>query len=280
VEHLEDALDAITAIRERGHQRVVFKEACGLAGHNSIRLWEPAVLPEQRQWLAHAFEQGRPLIVEPWLERELDFSVQLEMEPHGLRLCGYTGLINDRKGQFLANWAEANHRRCPPARADALLQAQADAPEQLRGFYARIFVSLEPELRRVGFAGPISIDAFLYRTPQGECRLKPVVEINPRYTMGRLTVELMKHACAVSCGLFRLVNRTQVHREGFANFPSYASLPGKRLPVRLEGDSGIRQGALCLNDPGQARVCLATFEVSPGLNPSDAVNDQLYPRPD
>jgi hypothetical protein len=39
-----------------------------------------------------------------------------------------------------------------------------------------------------------------------------VVEINPRYTMGRLTVELMKHTCPGSCGLFRLVTRAQAER--------------------------------------------------------------------
>ena len=29
----------------------------------------------------------------------------------------------------------------------------------------------------------------------------------------------------------------------------------------------IREGALCLNDPAQAQVCLATFQVSRTLNP-------------
>ncbi len=66
---------------------------------------------------------GRQLVVEPWLERELDFSVQLEMGPRGLKLCGYTGLVNDRKGQFLANWAEADYSRCLPAKVAALFGA-------------------------------------------------------------------------------------------------------------------------------------------------------------
>ena len=108
VDTLESALEAIAAIRRRGHHRVVAKEALGLAGHNAIRLWEPEVLTTQRRWLAHALQNGRQLVIEPWLERELDFSVQLEMGPRSLKLCGYTGLINDRKGQFQANWAEAN----------------------------------------------------------------------------------------------------------------------------------------------------------------------------
>jgi hypothetical protein len=35
-------LSAVAGIRRQGHHRVVIKEAFGLAGHNAIRLWEPA----------------------------------------------------------------------------------------------------------------------------------------------------------------------------------------------------------------------------------------------
>lgn len=280
VDTLEDALGAIAAIRCRGHHRVVVKAAHGLAGHNAIRLWEPEVLPAQRQWLAHAFGEGQQLVVEPWLERELDFSVQLEMGPRGLKLCGYTALVNDRKGQFLANWADADYSWCLPAKVAASFHALADMSGHLDRLYGKIFSLLETELRRVGFVGPVSIDAFVYRTPQGDCRLKPVVEINPRYTMGRLTVELMKHACPGSCGLFRLVTRVQARKEGFADLSSYACSLGERLRLRLEGEPllKIRQGALCLNDPGQAQVCLATFEVSPTLNLSDPLSGNEHQR--
>lgn len=280
VDTLADALGAIAAIRCRGHHRVVVKEAHGLAGHNAIRLWEPEVLPAQRKWLSHALANGQQLVVEPWLERELDFSVQLEMGPRGLELCGCTGLVNDRKGQFLANWADADYSRCLPARVAALFRAQAGMSGYLQRLYGEIFSMLEAELRHVGYVGPVSIDAFVYRTPQGDCRLKPVVEINPRYTMGRLTVELMKHTCPGSCGLFRLVTRGQARTEGFTDLASYACVLGERFRLCLEGEPlpKIRQGALCLNDPEQAQVCLATFEVSPTLNLPSSLNDNEEPQ--
>jgi hypothetical protein len=264
---LEEALETIAAIRRRGHHRVVVKEAYGWAGQNTIRLWEPELLPFQRQWLTRALQHGREIVVEPWLEREWDFSVQLEMGRSGLQLCGYTGLINDRRGQFQANWAEADYRREFPAAVSGCFGSSADVAQRLHRLYNEIFSLLEAELRRVGFVGPVSIDAFIYRTPQGECQLKPIVEINPRYTMGRLTVELMKHACPGSCGVFRLITLGQARREGFADLSGYAGSLAERLPLRREGepDPGIRQGTLCLNDPHRAQACLATFEVSPEL---------------
>jgi hypothetical protein len=278
VDSLDDALGAVAAIRSRGYHRVVVKAAYGLAGQNAIRLWEPEMLPAQRQWLAHALRDGQQLVVEPWLERELDFSIQLEMGPRGLELCGYTGLINDGKGQFLANWAEADYTRRLPARVATLFQAQADIPRCLQRLYGEVSALLEAELQSVGFVGPVSIDALVYRTPRGDYRLKPVVEINPRYTMGRLTVELMKHTCPGSCGLFRLVTRVQARAEGFADLSSYAGSLGERFALRLEGEPvpKIRQGALCLNDPGQAQVCIATFEIGPTLNLPGSLPGKKY----
>jgi uncharacterized ferritin-like protein (DUF455 family) len=264
VKSLAHALEAIAVARGRGHHKIVAKEAFGLAGHNAIRLWEPEILETQRRWLARAVENGRQLVIEPWLEREMDFSVQFEMGPAGLKLCGYTGLINDRKGQFQANSASPNFERRIPPNVAALLREPPDIAARLQRLYADIRVLLEDELRRAGYLGPVGIDCFVYRTAQGQCRLKPVVEINPRYTMGRLTLALMKQTCPGSHGLFRLVSRAMMRAEGFDNFANYAHGLADRFPLVLEGEpvSKIREGALCLNDPARAQSCVAVFQVS------------------
>jgi hypothetical protein len=94
--------------------------------------------------------------------------------------------------------------------------------------------------------------------------LKPVVEINPRYTMGRLLVELMRQTCQGSAGRFQLVNGAQLRKEGFESFTAYAEALEKQFPLILEGEPAprIREGALCLNDPAVARVCLSIFQVT------------------
>lgn len=264
VNTMRDALSAISAIRARGHHRIVVKEALGLAGHNAIRLWEPELLDTQRRWMNKALEQKRTLIIEPWLERVADFSVQLEMTPRGLKLCGYTGLVNDAKGQFHANWAAPDHARRLPDFVVALFSEPRDIAVRLHRLFGDIVASLDTALREVDYLGPIGIDAFVYRTERGEIRLKPVVEINPRYTMGRLTVELMKQTCPGSFGHFRLISLAMARAEGFAEFSSYARAITERHPLQVEGHPTprIREGALCLSDPAVAQVCLAVFEVS------------------
>jgi len=264
VNSVQETLAAIAKIRTRGHHKIVVKEAFGVAGSNALRLFEPEILPAQLRWLENKIAQKRELVVEPWLERELDFSVQLEMTAHGLKLCGYTGLQTDARGQFVANFAESHHHKRIPAKIVSLFAEPKDISNRLLEFYGEIFTRLEVELRQVDFTGPIGIDAFVYRTENGMVKLKPIVEINPRHTMGRVLVELMRQAFQNSFGIFRLVNAAQLRAEGFENFPAYAQMLAEKFPLQLEGEPlpRIRAGALCLNDPATAQVCLAVFQAS------------------
>lgn len=264
VNSLAEALTAIKKIRARGHHKVVVKEAFGVAGSNALRLFEPEILPTQLRWMENAFAKKRGLVVEPWLERLGDFSVQLEMTDRGLKLCGFTGLIADARGQFVANYAEPHHHKRIPAKIISRFDAAADISGQLLELYHALFAALETELRAADFAGPLGIDAFVYRDADGVVKLKPVVEINPRYTMGRVLVELMRQAAQNSSGSFRLVNAVQLRAEGFEDFPAYAAMLEDKFPLQLEGEPvpRIREGSVCLNDPATAQVCLAVFQVS------------------
>ncbi|MDR3459467.1 MAG: DUF455 family protein [Verrucomicrobiae bacterium] len=263
VRSLDDALAAIADIRARGQHKIIIKAALGVAGSNAMRLFEPAILETQKRWLQNAFAHKRELVVEPWLERLMDFSVQLEMSERGLKLCGYTGLLNDARGQFIANFAEAHHHKRIPAKVISQFNAPVDVSGQLLELYGDIFAVLETELKARDFTGPIGIDAFVYRASDGTVKLKPVVEINPRYTMGRVLVELMRQACQNSFGRFQLVNPVQLRAAGTENFPAYARMLEQKFPLQLEGEPlpKIRSGALCLNDPAKAQVCVAVFQV-------------------
>jgi uncharacterized ferritin-like protein (DUF455 family) len=264
VNTLAAARTAIRGIRARGHHNVVVKQAFGSAGSQALRLLEPEILENQCRWMEYACARKRELVVEPWLDRVRDFSVQLEMTAAGLKLCGFTGLLTDARGQFVANFAESHHHARLPAQVAAQFPGPPDISRRLLAFYEELRARLESELRAVDFLGPVGVDAFVYRDAHGAARLKPVVEINPRYTMGRVLVELMRQTCQNCAGSFRLVNAAQLRAEGFADFPGYARALEEKCPLRLEGEPAprIREGALCLNDPATAQTCLAVFRVS------------------
>jgi hypothetical protein len=187
-------------------------------------------------------------------------------------------LINDARGQFQANAAAPGFARkksrCPcwrcfPEPADIANQCpRGFTRRSLRGCWkpsstCAALLWVRWELTRLSVA-----DAADGR------RLKPVVEINPRYTMGRLTIELMRQTAQGSHGLFQLVNSAALRAQSCESFVAYARARRQQFPLRLTEDSPPRilEGALCLNDPAQAQVCLAVFQIS------DYARHQMLPR--
>jgi hypothetical protein len=77
---------------------------------------------------------------------------------------------------------------------------------------------------------------------------------------------LMRQTSQGSHGWFRLVNAAQLRAEHCASFAAYADRLREQFPLRLteESTSRIHEGALCLNDPAHAQVCLAVFQVKRG----------------
>lgn len=257
--------EAVAGIRARGHHRIVVKAAFGLAGQSAVRLWEPALLPAQQRWIEGVLAGGRSVVVEPWLERLVDFSVQLEMGPGGLRCLGFTGLINDARGQFQANWVGGDHGRKPPLPVQSILREAGAPANWLLRLYAELWPVLESDLRTAGFLGPLGLDAFVYRGADGAVRLKPVVELNPRYTMGRLTLELMGRVRPGVGGEFRLLNASHLRSMGGSTFAELAQDWSRRFPVQREGHPVplLQDGVVFLNDPAVAERVMAVLAVGP-----------------
>lgn len=265
----EAAWAAVAAIRAGGHHPVVLKASLGLAGHNAVRLWEPEILPAQRRWLEARLGEGRTVVVEPWLDRVAEFSVQAELREGRLRRIGYAGLETDRRGQFRANRAEPGWERRPPSAVRHALAGTGAERGGLEPLYERLLDRLGAALPEAGLAGPVGIDAFVYRDATGRCRLKPVVEINPRYTMGRLLLEWMARVGPGKAAEFRLVPRSSLPALGASGFVELAARWAEEDPVVRAGEPvpRIARGTVCLNDPAQAEAWLAVVRVGDPSGP-------------
>jgi hypothetical protein len=100
---------------------------------------------------------------------------------------------------------------------------------------------MEPLLAAANYQGPIGLDAFVYRAPDGTLRLRPAVEMNPRFTMRRLTWELMRrvtHGRTARFELIRSKNPADRARE----------LETANPPV-LGRDGKMASGCVVLNEP-------------------------------
>lgn len=135
-------------------------------------------------------------VIEPWLERTVDLSVQLHVGDAGVRVLGSTRQILTPSGVYVGNECaidEAGRARAG-TRWDDALEAAA--------------VALGEAARDEGFRGVCGVDAFVYRGADGAEVLRPIVELNARYTMGTVALGILR----------RLVERGEVAGAGTYRF--------------------------------------------------------------
>jgi hypothetical protein len=202
------------------------------------------------------------VVVEPWLRRIADFSSQYELTPGELpRLKGQVRLINDAGGRFLGCRAGASFSRLLPGEA-ARLMHESGTDTLFRERMPELLASL-PGLNRLH--GSLGIDSFFYRDAvSGAARLRPLVEINPRTTMGRVTLDLRRFAEPARVISFRILHRRAAKAAGFASLAEQAeALTAADPPALAATSSGPRlvRGTLTLNDPHQAQAFLAVLTV-------------------
>ncbi len=213
----------------------VVKAPFGAAGQKNRKFptTDPAGL---LLWANRIMAQQGAVVVEPWLDRVLDFSVHYDSTPSELRQVGFVQLQNDRRGQFQA--CVAGSKFCRGLSPDVTRFLMSGV---LSIYEKEVLEKLRPLLRAANYAGPVGIDAFVYRSADGTFKLRPVVEMNPRFTMGRLTWELMRRVAAGRTVRFELIR---------------SSRPGEKIqelestnPPVLDRNRKLVSGCIVLNEP-------------------------------
>ena len=75
-----------------------------------------------------------------------------------------------------------------------------------------------------GYAGPLGVDAMVYRRMDGTLALRHVIELNVRMTMGRVALELQRKLAPAGWGAFRVLRKSDTVKEGsiLLNDPQHA----------------------------------------------------------
>jgi len=213
-----------------------------------VRIFTPSDEAPAWAWASRVLSQQGEVVVEPWLDRVMDLSAQISVGSDGrTRLLGITRFLTDQRGQY---------------RGTLLGDPLWDLNQEIRravigpGKGWKFFEHLEEcaqwignKLYQAGHRGPAGIDALVYRHADNSYLLKPIVEINPRYTMGHLALRIQRALGDRGGRWFRLVSRASAARAGAKSLRAYA----ETLPER----------ALCLTDPARAEFVLATLEPHP-----------------
>ena len=216
--------------------QALLKAPMSYAGRGHLRVNAASVPARTRGWIANTLASHGAVVVEPWLERVLDFSALYEIKPGGVvSLIGLTRMENDSAGRFLGNRVSPKWGSLLDPELAVFLFREA----RLMEIYQEKIPALLPTLLP-GYVGPLGVDAMVHRRPSGALALKPVVEMNVRMTMGRVAWEWMKRRPGTSGGRLRLL-RCQ-------------SLAPDELAQLTQGPG------IFLNDPASATTFLAYWQ--------------------
>ena len=96
----------------------------------------------------------------------------------------------DRRGQYAGSWFLFDRDQLPLD--DAMWSGAID-----------VALRAASHLQSFGYFGPLGIDAMSYRDFEGELRIRPLQDLNARWTMGRLSLDLRRIAQSAKYGLWQ-----------------------------------------------------------------------------
>ena len=212
VDSIDDLPEMLDQLAELGHSKALYKIDLSASGRGQRSL--PCDMPldsKDTNWLQSTLRENESNthslgVVEPKLDRLVDLSFlwHVSAESGEMNYLGWTRpmvtagrkYVGTRLGNPLGNCDRELKRFLL---ADQALKLQVTA-EWLEA-------QLAPELRSRGFAGYFGVDAFVCRDSDRELKIKPLVELNPRMTMGHVARQLGR---SVSTGVesqFRILTK-------------------------------------------------------------------------
>jgi len=185
--------------RQAGYERFIAKTNFSTAGRGAKRFED---LSEVQGWLERALRHQQ-VIVEPCFERVVDFSIQLHVQVNRTKVLTIGRFETDNQGQYLGHHLGAMHSGLGK---DLLRFIHGDGKDsqRMRRLGTQVADVVGKALQDVGYTGPAGVDAMIVRTAKGY-KIRPIVEVNPRYTMGRIAHELSKYVHPKSKGWFGIL---------------------------------------------------------------------------
>ncbi len=250
---VEQVVEALADYSEYGYGEFVIKAAVASSGRGQIHVRGGNLRAGQRGWLENMLKEQGEVVVEPWLDKVIDLSLHFDVDVQGeVKVAGWTRFFTDARGQYRGAFVGQIVAGLGAEVKKFLYGGGRDA-KRLRRLGDELAAFLAGKLFAAGYAGPVGVDALVYRDG-GVLRFKPVVEINPRQTMGRVALALKQRVNAARTALWLVVSRREAQAAGWASLAEWAAHIEEGWPTELASDGEqLSSGALFTSDPAQAR---------------------------
>ncbi|MCL3780553.1 hypothetical protein EMN47_09170 [Prolixibacteraceae bacterium JC049] len=174
------------------------------------------------KWSSSVLKQQGKIMIEPLLDRVLDFAFQFKYEKGKASYLGTSWFFTDENGKYQGNWLKR-----PEQHLDSDVLNLIDFQE------TKIVNALKKHLElrfSDNYEGYLGVDAMVYRTGSGKLEIQPCMEINVRMNMGILAMELEK-VVGENYDAMRVVNRQQEEKESETTRLESRGIIRKRFPL-------------------------------------------------
>lgn len=269
---VDEVLLALEHFRTAGFGEIVIKAIYGSAGRDQIHVREGPLREGQRGWLEKICRRQGQVVVEPWLDKVADLSLHFDIETTGeAQVMGWTRFLTDDRGQYRGAFVH-QFLAGLDIEVKKFLYGDGRDPRRLKRLGERLAEFLAGEVAAAGYRGPVGVDALVYRDG-GTLRLKPIVEINPRTTMGRMALGLRPAINSARTALWLVLSQREIALAGFADIAACADRLEEQYPARLfSSGKELSEGVLFTTDPTQARSFATVLLVGESL---EACRDYL-----
>jgi len=162
-----------------------------------------------RQVITGYLKQQGFVIVEPWHNKVLDLSFQFFSFGNGkIEYRGLTTFSTDHSGRYIGNYLQ----ELPPDLTPELKEFLSENLDTIKTAIHQVLASSNYSADYYGWFG---VDALIFRLPDGKLKFHPCLEINCRFTMGAIALNLRTHLAEQSVGEFRITHGKEGH---FAQF--------------------------------------------------------------
>lgn len=228
------------------NKEVVIKAPLALSGRGLQFIDSERLLLQYKPWVEGVLTKQGQVIIEPKLNRIFDYSLQLNLDEKRKRLQGLARFISNDRGRY-----QGGILASPYIDIDQNIKASlfnvSKGKLNFDQLNSKLTDFVYEKLKTLGVDTAIGVDCFVYRNNLGEVKVKPLVEINFRYNMGRLKVDLSKKIKTGSVGLWRVLPKKSFKEKGLFSAERLVKMQNCH-PVKTERNQ-ITEGLLWLSDP-------------------------------
>ncbi|NLR92692.1 hypothetical protein [Flammeovirga agarivorans] len=195
----EQVISELKDLLRSNSNGVVLKLPYSASGRGLMKLQKPEMNSSIESWIASGLQTQESILIEPWLDKIMDFSLLFEITSNNVEWLGGTAFSTHGTGQYdgahLGDFINKIPSRLHES-VDFLIQEYKKL--LYKSEYARLHT------------GKIGVDCMVVKDQKGHLKIHPCVEINPRHTMGHVTLALKDHVVDSENSEWKIVTKHKI----------------------------------------------------------------------